>query len=886
MEFQNTDIKQVDKGTALVKDNVFHGFTHAAFGNQVYLDRPRVNDLLEQAVQKPVVCVTAGAGYGKTSAVYKFSKMCNADTIWIQLSARDNMRERFWENFLYVISIINREAAAAFHEIGFPASEQQFQYFLSLCREAAVPNKKYLLVYDDAHLIAEKSVLDFLKRFIAVMLPNTCFVLISRTECALDLDIENLDSKKILATITEDDLRFRYDEMLAYFKLADVQVDSALASSLYHDTEGWAFSIHLASLSLKNLPRAESSYPANVPRFLKSSAAQLIENEIMPTVSPELRQLLIKMSLGEIFAPSLVLTIAKDSAVVKQLETLSSFIRFDSYANVYHIHHFFLEYLRGKQNELTDEEKKEVWALAAQWCLENNRKMDAIINYEKSCDYEGIVTTLNTLPLIFSAEMAAFALSIFDRAPESIYRNCPGTAVVRNRSLVSLGRFQQSRAETLAIIPVIKSLASSPSNHSILSACYINIGFIDLFESLRTRKYDFVDFFKEAAFEREKSGIVTEPPLNGAVLRSHVCEVSYPASEADINQFIEVIDQIVPYTVRAVGGCMSGLDDLCRGELSFFQGKLDEAQTHSTMSLGKARKYRQYEIENRALFYLLRIYVSRGDTKNIENVLMQLEAELSETLYINRRFYHDIVTAWYYIQTGQNERVALWLKSDFKESNLNSRVQGLEKLVKAKYYASEKRYHVALAILESCSGIEPLIMANVEIKALQALCHYRTMDKPLAFKMLAEAYELASPAALYMPFIELGKDMRAFAETALRDQAAGIPESWLVDIKRRSALYAKKLYPQIQKHSRGKTVLLARSLSHRETSVLSGLSQGLTGIEIAEASCISHNTVKSAVKSIYYKLGALNKADAIRIASEKGILNHLSAGTKAKASGA
>ena len=869
-----------------MKDNFFHGFTHAAFGNQVYLDRPRINSLLEQAIQKPVVSVTAGAGYGKTSAVYKFSKMCNADTIWIQLSARDNVRERFWENFLYVISIINKEAAAAFYEIGFPASEQQFQYFLSLCQQAATPNKKYLLVYDDVHLITEKIVLDFLKRFIAVMLPNTCFVLISRTECPLDLNTENLDSKKILAKITEDALRFSYGEMLAYFKLAGVQVDSALASSMYHDTEGWAFAIHLAVVSLKNIPRGEYSYPANVPRFLKSSAAQLIENEIMPTVSPELRHLLIKMSLGEIFAPSLVLTIAKDDSVVKQLETLSSFIRFDSYANVYRIHHFFLEYLRGKQNEITDEEKKEVWAIAAQWCMENNRKMDAIINYEKGGDYEGIVSTLNTLPLIFSAEMAAFALNIFDRAPESIYRTCPGTAVVRNRSLVSLGRFQQSRTETLAIIPVIKSLTPSASNHSILSACYINIGFIDLFESLRTRNYGFVDFFKEAAFEAEKSGLVTEPPLNGAVLSSHVCEVSYPASEADINQFIEVIDQIVPYTVRAVGGCMSGLDDLCRGELAFFQGKLDEAERHISTSLSKAKKSQQYEIENRALFYLLRIYVSRGDTKNIENIIARIEAELQESLYINRRFYYDIVMGWYYIQTGQNERVAPWIKSDFKESNLNSRVQGLEKLVKAKYCTSEKRYHAALAILGSCGGIEPLIMANIEIKALQALCRYRILDKPGAYKILAEVYELASPAGLYMSFIELSKDMRAFAETALREQAEGIPSAWLLEIKRRASIYAKKLYPQILKHSSKNTLLVNVSLSYRETSVLYGLSQGLTGIEIAEAGCISPNTVKSAVKSIYYKLGALNKADAIRIASEQGILINLPAGAKSKTSGA
>jgi LuxR family maltose regulon positive regulatory protein len=50
-------------------------------------------------------------------------------------------------------------------------------------------------------------------------------------------------------------------------------------------------------------------------------------------------------------------------------------------------------------------------------------------------------------------------------------------------------------------------------------------------------------------------------------------------------------------------------------------------------------------------------------------------------------------------------------------------------------------------------------------------------------------------------------------------------------------------------------------------NVLTGLSQGLTREEIAGASGISLNTVKSVIRSVYNKLGALNRADAVRIAA-------------------
>ena len=61
-------------------------------------------------------------------------------------------------------------------------------------------------------------------------------------------------------------------------------------------------------------------------------------------------------------------------------------------------------------------------------------------------------------------------------------------------------------------------------------------------------------------------------------------------------------------------------------------------------------------------------------------------------------------------------------------------------------------------------------------------------------------------------------------------------------------------------------------LSNREMDVLVGLSQGLTREEIAGAASILPNTVKSVTRSVYNKLGAMNKADAVRIATQRGIL--------------
>jgi len=322
-----------------------------------------------------------------------------------------------------------------------------------------------------------------------------------------------------------------------------------------------------------------------------------------------------------------------------------------------------------------------------------------------------------------------------------------------------------------------------------------------------------------------------------------------------------------------MNGCMSGLSELGRGEFAFFRGDLEEAEQFILKGLAKAREGQQFEIENKALFYLLRIALSRRDKKKINAIFKQLEEELENPLYPNRFFYHDIVTGWYHIQTGRKEMIALWLKNDYEGSGLNSISQGMERLIKAKYNFSKKHYPAVLAAIENRDTAEPLLYADIEMKILEAACRYRQSDRAGAFKAFGQAYSLAAPARLFMPFIEMGKDMRSLAEAAKREIAAGtealpIPLEWLDDICRSAVVYAKKLYPQTRQKGDGTELLL----SHRETGVLIGLSQGLTRGEIAEEASISPNTVKSVTRSIYNKLGALNKADAVRIAMEKGIL--------------
>jgi LuxR family maltose regulon positive regulatory protein len=127
-----------------------------------------------------------------------------------------------------------------------------------------------------------------------------------------------------------------------------------------------------------------------------------------------------------------------------------------------------------------------------------------------------------------------------------------------------------------------------------------------------------------------------------------------------------------------------------------------------------------------------------------------------------------------------------------------------------------------------------------------------------------------------MPFTELGKDMRTLADAALKDKAPGFSQDWLETVRKNATGYAKKLFAAAERRRpvspREEGAGQWITMSRRELDILTGLYQGMTQEEIASVSSLSVNTVKSIIRHIYNKLGAVNKADAVRIAAAKGLV--------------
>jgi len=147
----------------------------------------------------------------------------------------------------------------------------------------------------------------------------------------------------------------------------------------------------------------------------------------------------------------------------------------------------------------------------------------------------------------------------------------------------------------------------------------------------------------------------------------------------------------------------------------------------------------------------------------------------------------------------------------------------------------------------------------LEILVLQALVHHAQGDTALALAPLTRALSLAEPEGYVRIFLDEGPPMAwLLHEAAARSLA---PEH----TRQLLAAFSPAEPPRAR-------VAGLEPLSERELEVLRQIAAGLTNREIAGRLYLSLYTVKAHARSIYDKLGASNRTQAVAIARELGFL--------------
>ena len=839
-----------------------------------YMPRPRLDIVFDQAAHCKLVYVIAGAGYGKTRAVYHYVQHQDAVVRWLQLTESDNMGSRYWENLTHNVSFDNPDLAIKLRELGFPETPARFKQFAEILKTTERRSQKTFLVLDDFHLIRSKQALTFAERCVNLQISGACVIIISRTEPAINA--VSLFSKGNASVITEDELRFTEGEIAELFKQRGIPFSTNDLPKILNATKGWALAVKLLSLVLKKIPQ-------NLDRALgamKQNVFKLLETEAFDNFPEVVQKRLAQLSLISNLPLTPLNEIFNDGLYMQYAPQLTSFIWFDSFSSDYRVHPLYLEFLQSKQYLLSDEEKQDIYRRVAQWCFENNFYTDAMKYCAKSRQFERMLEVLASYPFKLPYDVCEYFLSILETIDSG---NDGNHAVLFMKSffipilLVGMGRFEEARKRSFDVIRKWE-LSGDPFSHRLLSAAYSNLCYIDAYICTFTHEYESPKYLKKSVEYHELYPVppaVTKSAFFVADVRSFACPVGEGADLTEFGQALDSARQTALYIEKTPHKMYFGYDDLMACEIYFFKNQLDSARRYAHSAVLKAREKDQHSIEMMAQHYLLRLAVYDGNCPLAMETLNQMRGHLDNPNFWNRQLLYDLFTGSFYAHIRLPKLAPSWLTVNDKETTFEIHIPVRELIVGVKCHIASKKYNQALAVLCNSYPRAPhirFVFGELTLSLLLAVARFNTGDTAGAMADFEKAYRLSYNGVFEMVFVELGKELHPLAAAALKQADCGIPEKWLKTIDRKASIYAKKAAVVADAFKDKASAKESVSLSDREREVLSDLYQGLSREEIALNRYLSINTVKKILQSVYIKLDANNNVDAVRIALEKKLI--------------
>lgn len=270
--------------------------------------RPHLEALLDAGSRHRLTIVSAGPGWGKTTAVARWARRTLAGDpagreralAWLTLGSSDDSPAMFWDAVLHSI-----ERTGAMSE-GHPlrtvtaAAGVSEEVLLALFRGLRALPAPMLLILDDFHLVEDPAILEAVENLVAHE-TSVNLMLLTRWDPALPLHRLRLAGD--LAEVGAADLAFDSDAVKSLagrteaLKLTPEQVETLLSR-----TEGWPAGVRLATMYLtrqKDDPALEGFGGTNwsVAEFL---LAEVLARHDPPTTDFMLRTSVVEWLNGEL----------------------------------------------------------------------------------------------------------------------------------------------------------------------------------------------------------------------------------------------------------------------------------------------------------------------------------------------------------------------------------------------------------------------------------------------------------------------------------------------------------------------------------------------------------------------------------------------------------
>ncbi len=338
----------------------------------------------------PVFCVTAPAGFGKTTLVIEWLQQQKVSYAWVSLDVADNDPQTFWH---YVLTAVERVVVGSKFNLfvlsDFANPQNYREPLVKLINTFQSLGEQLWLVLDDFHLISNEDIHTALLFLLENRPINLNFIFTSRTR--LPFSLGKMRAKNQYWELVIDDLRFTKHEVSAYFNnKQDVLLSEKETTLLLERTEGWITGLHLASLALR--------HEKNVSRYLlELEGSELFLEEyyldaVLSRESKPVQEFLLQTSILRHFCSDLCDAVTDRTDSIEMLAYLKRENLFISSLSDrqgwYRFHTMFANVLSAELDLQYPELRSAIHQRAATWYQINGLVEDAVRHYLAAQNWE------------------------------------------------------------------------------------------------------------------------------------------------------------------------------------------------------------------------------------------------------------------------------------------------------------------------------------------------------------------------------------------------------------------------------------------------------------------------------------------------------------------
>ncbi|MFF7892188.1 LuxR C-terminal-related transcriptional regulator [Streptomyces sp. NPDC007907] len=856
-----------------------------------FLRRRRLVDHLDQALRTPLTLLNGPAGAGKTLLAADWASALGPPVAWLTCDVGDCRPGVFWA---YVLQALRACGAPASEAVGAPvdAAGVDRRLLSALAGDLNGRERPVVLVLDEYDRVTDATVAEQLEFVLHHAGPGLHLVLVTRTEPLLPL--HRYRAAGDLTEIRSAELAFTPEEAATLLELHGLSLPVQAARNLVDRTQGWA-----AGLSLSALAARETSDPELYLKEFeadRSTVADFLLAEVLKRQTPETQDLLLRVSVLERFCPDLAdeLTDRADAEpLLAGLHRENAFVERLGHS-WYQLHPLFGEILRAHLRVRLPGLEPELHRRAARWLHRHGFLPETLAHSAAAGDWDltaGALVDDLAIGLLFTGPSSENLSRLFSHmGPEA---RSPATCLVRaardlSRHDLDHGLAGLRRAE--------EQLAHEGDDTHDAAAARLSCALLEALAARLNGSPPEVEKAAESAAELRQEvpvHLLDKHPELTALLMTHVGSTLLWAGR------YEDARAVLTNVAGAPGGSSTALPrEEALGHLAlldYMNGWPGRAERKALAAVSEADRPGAPRPSGSGIgrLVLAAVAVDRDELSRAQALIDETTEPPSKTPDPVLAAGHALAAARLLMARGKVRAAVEAADPAVPAAVASPWARSHEALVTSAAHLAEGRPDEAAEVLRAVSGDQPV--HAVEAAAIQlaarrpaaafdlldsvhaegrtgpavtvraALVRARATaaagDGATARKLVAQALLDARRERLRRPFLDAGAWIRPLLATAqLHDLAAG----WLTPAAPAQGEGTRPEQPPAP--------LVAVELSAREHDVLDRVARMMSTEEIAADLCLSVNTVKTHLKSVYRKLAVNRRGEAVRRARDLRML--------------